>query len=123
MPQPQWSESSTWMSNPFVTFEKAFIEEDEVFGAKEPVTLLVDANRQRLADIQMQRVCLFDGLVEPANPAFDFVLVGLDDQPAEQLIELVLNPVLFLFTHLNAEFHSLLLTGLHQRRQPQPFVY
>jgi len=75
----------------------------------------------QLGLLHLNQVGLPNGFVEQTDVAQDFLPIEPNDQPTEELVEIVLDLVFPNLTHFKAEFHSCLSTEPHARRRPQCF--
>ena len=110
-PQRGWAVPHQWTSqlNAVITSEKAIVDKDNAFAAKQLAALFFDAHDDSLGRLHSDPVCLFEGFVEPSDVAFDFLLVELDDQPARKLIKIILDSMLLKLANFDIEFHGFFL--------------
>ena len=58
-----------------------------------------------------------DWLIEQPQRPFDWLVVDLDQQTAEELVEVVFEAISFFFSNFNCEFHKLYLSKNYIRDQ------
>jgi hypothetical protein len=77
------------------------------------MALFLDADRQALL-LHLKHVGLCRGFVEEADSPLSFPLVELDYEPAQHLIEFIVNLVFRQLTYFDIEFHGLPISFLHK---------
>ncbi|TAL07330.1 MAG: hypothetical protein EPO07_00365 [Verrucomicrobia bacterium] len=93
-------------SNAFVVLEQPVVQEDAAFLTEELFALFLDAHDVFAAGIHRDDVGFVDRFIKEPLVAFDFLAVNLDDDLAEELVEIEFDQVFFSFADFDAELHN-----------------
>src|SRR5688572_22345634 len=93
-------------SNAFVELVEPVVKEHAALAAEQLAAFFLNANFDVLDATNLDEMGFADRFVNEPHAAFHFLAVDLDDQLAQQLVEVEINGVLFGLADFDGEFHK-----------------